>query len=283
VVWRESEQPFGEDWTSAAANDNQAGYTGHVEDAATGLTYMQARYYDPVIGRFLSIDPVGFSPGRPSMFNRYAYVGNDPFNATDPDGEDRVLPRVVVKVIKRAAENLLVQTARGIGKRTREEATKVGNTPIAKNLATCVKIDTELSFGGQVAGGLKAGPFSAGGRLDAASIRVDLGTSALQRNAARGNIPGNIATGKSNVISFRSTQGYSLNGTAFNFAGSLGQEREGGVGPDIHNRPEDALNNQAFESPDVDGSFGAGFEAALIFGIKSEISYEFPQADGGCD
>ncbi|MBU4063574.1 MAG: hypothetical protein KKF90_17145, partial [Alphaproteobacteria bacterium] len=36
VVWRESEQPFGEDWTTAAANDSQTGYTGHVEDAATG-------------------------------------------------------------------------------------------------------------------------------------------------------------------------------------------------------------------------------------------------------
>jgi RHS repeat-associated protein len=90
VVWRESEQPFGEDWTTAAANDNQAGYTGHVEDAATGLTYMQARYYDPVIGRFLSIDPVGFTLMTPSMFNRYAYAGNDPVNAMDPDGRQYV-------------------------------------------------------------------------------------------------------------------------------------------------------------------------------------------------
>jgi uncharacterized protein RhaS with RHS repeats len=48
---------------------------------------MQARYYDPVIGRFLSIDPVGFSPGRPDMFNRYAYAVNDPINMWDPFGE----------------------------------------------------------------------------------------------------------------------------------------------------------------------------------------------------
>jgi len=96
VIWRESEQPFGEDWTTAAANDNQAGYTGHVEDAATGLTYMQARYYDPVIGRFLSIDPVGFSPTRPSMFNRYAYASNDPVNAIDRDGRD---PLFVLKTL----------------------------------------------------------------------------------------------------------------------------------------------------------------------------------------
>ncbi len=49
--------------------------------------FMQARYYDPVIGRFLSNDPVGFSVDRPQMFGRYTYVGNDPLNATDPTGE----------------------------------------------------------------------------------------------------------------------------------------------------------------------------------------------------
>ena len=37
------------------------GYTGHVMDGATGLTYMQQRYYDPTLGRFLSVDPVAAS------------------------------------------------------------------------------------------------------------------------------------------------------------------------------------------------------------------------------
>ena len=36
---------------------SQQGYTGHVGDN-TGLVYMQARYYDPVIGRFYSNEPV---------------------------------------------------------------------------------------------------------------------------------------------------------------------------------------------------------------------------------
>ena len=50
---------------------------------------MQARYYDPVIGRFLSIDPVDFmgSGYNPAYFNRYAYSGNDPINNIDPDGQ----------------------------------------------------------------------------------------------------------------------------------------------------------------------------------------------------
>jgi uncharacterized protein RhaS with RHS repeats len=49
---------------------------------------MQARYYDPVIGRFYSNDPVGWSPENPVMsFNRYLYVNNNPYKYTDPDGE----------------------------------------------------------------------------------------------------------------------------------------------------------------------------------------------------
>jgi hypothetical protein len=48
---------------------------------------MQARYYDPAIGRFLSIDPVGFSVEQPFMFGRYTYVNNDPVNLTDPTGQ----------------------------------------------------------------------------------------------------------------------------------------------------------------------------------------------------
>ena len=47
---------------------------------------MQARYYDPLIGRFLSRDPIGFSPQRPEMFSSYTYVGNDPINKLDPFG-----------------------------------------------------------------------------------------------------------------------------------------------------------------------------------------------------
>jgi len=49
---------------------------------------MQARYYDPVIGRFYSNDPVGWTPENPVMsFNRYLYVNNNPYKYTDPNGE----------------------------------------------------------------------------------------------------------------------------------------------------------------------------------------------------
>ena len=68
------------------ANDDRAGYTGHVMDAASGLTYMQQRYYDPQIGRFLSVDPVTADTVSGWNFNRYNYAANNPYKFKDPDG-----------------------------------------------------------------------------------------------------------------------------------------------------------------------------------------------------
>ena len=64
------------------------GFTGHVNDADTGLTYMQQRYYDPVAGRFLSEDPVTTDANTGSSFNRYVYANNNPYRYIDPDGRD---------------------------------------------------------------------------------------------------------------------------------------------------------------------------------------------------
>lgn len=62
------------------------GYTGHVNDPETGLIYMQARYYDPVTGRFLSVDPEVPKPGDAFTFNRYAYGSDNPVRYIDPTG-----------------------------------------------------------------------------------------------------------------------------------------------------------------------------------------------------
>jgi uncharacterized protein RhaS with RHS repeats len=47
---------------------------------------MQQRYYDPQIGRFLSVDPVETNTSNGFNFNRYWYANNNPYKFTDPDG-----------------------------------------------------------------------------------------------------------------------------------------------------------------------------------------------------
>ena len=89
ILWAEQFSPYGESIPGSAANPDDEGFTGHIQDTGTGLTYMQARDYDPVIGRFLSNDPVGFAEGGVQYFNRYAYTVNDPVNNIDPTGNYR--------------------------------------------------------------------------------------------------------------------------------------------------------------------------------------------------
>lgn len=84
IVERRSYEPFGA--TVAGAMQDGPGYTGHVGDEATRLWYMQQRYYDPTLGRFLSVDPVGAMPGTGANFNRYWYANNNPYRFFDPDG-----------------------------------------------------------------------------------------------------------------------------------------------------------------------------------------------------
>ncbi|MCG7537559.1 RHS repeat-associated core domain-containing protein [Pseudoalteromonas sp. OOF1S-7] len=89
VVNRSTYEPFGK---RMQGNKSGIGYTGHIEDEALSLVYMQARYYDPVVGRFYSNDPVDFSGHKAEGnavhgFNRYVYANNNPYKYIDPNGE----------------------------------------------------------------------------------------------------------------------------------------------------------------------------------------------------
>jgi RHS repeat-associated protein len=78
--------PYGVPVQGLSGSPNGPGYTGHVNDPDTGFVYMQARYYDPMVGQFLSVDPVGLGAANGYVFNRYAYINNNPYAGTDPSG-----------------------------------------------------------------------------------------------------------------------------------------------------------------------------------------------------
>jgi RHS repeat-associated protein len=89
IVWKEDYTPYGERKQNEAAASNQhQWFGGKVQDSETGLSYFGARYYDPVVGRFMGVDAVGFNPGNLQSFNRYAYANNNPYRFVDPDGNE---------------------------------------------------------------------------------------------------------------------------------------------------------------------------------------------------
>jgi RHS repeat-associated protein len=59
------------------------GFAGGLYDADTGLVHFGARDYDPAIGRWTTLDPLGFVGGDTNL---YGYVLQDPVNAVDPFG-----------------------------------------------------------------------------------------------------------------------------------------------------------------------------------------------------
>lgn len=75
------------------------GYCGHEHLTWFGLVNMNARLYDPAIGRFLSPDPYVQMPDCFQNFNRYSYALNNPFSYKDEDGESIVAAIVVGAVI----------------------------------------------------------------------------------------------------------------------------------------------------------------------------------------
>ena len=99
VIWNAQFSAYGKEYqgTGTPAQD-PIGFAGSSNDRQTGLVYMQARFYDPDIGRFLSVDPVGFTTDNVMSFNRYLYVNNNPYEYIDPDGEFLKAITTAVKV-----------------------------------------------------------------------------------------------------------------------------------------------------------------------------------------
>jgi RHS repeat-associated protein len=68
---------------SSPANGDKFKFDGMQYDDALGIYYVNARWYDPASGRFVSKDPMGFGAGDANL---YRFAGNDSLNRIDPSG-----------------------------------------------------------------------------------------------------------------------------------------------------------------------------------------------------
>jgi RHS repeat-associated protein len=74
--------PYGEVELSTSSVNQPFRFMARELDSKSGLYYVRNRWYDPLMGRFISEDPIGLAGG----LNTYAYANNDPINMRDPSG-----------------------------------------------------------------------------------------------------------------------------------------------------------------------------------------------------
>jgi RHS repeat-associated protein len=110
VAWSATYSAFGAAKVAPGSIVNPIRFAGQYFDEETALHYSIARYFDPVLGRYLSRDPLTYLGG----LNFYTYAGNDPVNAVDPLGLLTLTPRwlrTVVAGVTAAAVGVLVGIA----------------------------------------------------------------------------------------------------------------------------------------------------------------------------
>ncbi|MCO7227573.1 RHS repeat-associated core domain-containing protein, partial [Pleionea sp. CnH1-48] len=83
VVWQADYDLWGSATILVGDVENNLRFTGQYFDSETSLHYNWNRYYDPMLGRYITSDPIGLAGG----INTYLYVSNSPFSLVDPNGE----------------------------------------------------------------------------------------------------------------------------------------------------------------------------------------------------
>jgi len=115
-AWGKRRDANGTDATSITAQTTR-GYTRHEHDDEIKLINMNAREYDPLLGRFISPDTIVQFPHSSQGLNRYAYVNNNPLSYTDPTGHRswRNFFRAAVAIAAIYYSGDITQFARNIG------------------------------------------------------------------------------------------------------------------------------------------------------------------------
>ncbi len=111
VTSAKSYDPYGVVTQTIGAGQSAYGYTGEQQDAASGMVYLRARYYNVNDGRFQSRDTWGGDANSPMSMNRWGYVEGNPVNLTDPSGYhpdcDKDYPALNITYIENNYSNFL--------------------------------------------------------------------------------------------------------------------------------------------------------------------------------
>ena len=151
-------------YADTLGQNNPIRYRGYYQDFETGFYYLQSRYYDPAIRRFINADDatlLGVDFENILQYNQYAYCFNNPVNLTDDGG---YWPSWLTKI------------AIGVG------AVLVGAAVVAATAATG---GAAAAFVGAAVAGIKAAVVS--GAIGAA---VGAGTSAINHRVTTGSWEG---------------------------------------------------------------------------------------------
>ena len=161
-------------------------FTGHERDPhgtrpqTDDLDYMHARYYNPNVARFLSVDPGrDNNPSVPQSWNLLAYVRNNPVNSVDPDGE---LAFVGVGALVGAALGAGVEIAREISAGESLNSARIG-TEAAQGMAVGAVAAATFGTSFLVAGGAVATTTTVTG-IAGRALDNDNRTSAIDVTAA---------------------------------------------------------------------------------------------------
>ncbi len=99
---------------SSVALLNPLRYRGYIYDDETGLYYLQSRYYDPTIGRFVNADVYCDTlSGEPLSTNMFSYCNNNSVNQLDPNGKDAYWLQDYDNVSNLGHTSLLIQESPG--------------------------------------------------------------------------------------------------------------------------------------------------------------------------
>lgn len=135
------------------------GYTGHEHLLVFGLINMNARLYDPVIGRFLSPDPYVQDPLFSQNFNRYSYGWNNPLKFTDPNGE---FVHIIIGAVVGGVINLGINALQGNINSWQDGFAAFGVGAVARGLGAATGGAAFVAMGGAAGAGFIAGAVGGG-------------------------------------------------------------------------------------------------------------------------